>query len=58
MNMLNNTKTLRINDIPFSIENLEMVLSKNLPGVYRIIWGNWEMLLKYNGKDFKDLLSK
>ena len=52
-------KILHVKNKKFSIEELERLLAKELPGNYKLFWytnsDKWEMNLKYDGVNFIDL---
>lgn len=54
-----NYKTIYINNLPFSIEKIDEIVEKQVPGKYKIVWKTpkniWEMRIKWNGKTWKDL---
>ena len=51
-------KTLHIFNKPFTPEQLETELAKQLPGVYTIVWhqntNTWTMRVKWTGTEFID----
>ena len=56
---MENFKTIYVTNRKFSYDELELVIKNQLPGKYKIVWFNktntWEMLIRFNGKEFFDL---
>ena len=53
---------IHVKDKQFSIEALELVLSKNIPGYYTVVWHTkkdiYDIMLKWDGKEYRDLFKE